>query len=99
MTSALKALNKKEASGKDMDSPDDSNEAYVLTPRTQQRYEQINKEFANVMHMGGRPGSGLDRVSPTPHLYLQLIGVASRPVSSHLHTSGATFFMSSFLLL
>lgn len=59
----LQALNKKEATGKDVDSPDDSNEAYVLTPRTQQRYEQINKEFANAMHMGSnRPGSGLDRV-------------------------------------
>ena len=60
----IQALNKKEASGKDVDSPDDSNEGgYVLTPRTQQRYEQINKEFANAMHMCNRPGSGLDRVS------------------------------------
>ncbi|XP_067932461.1 myocyte-specific enhancer factor 2C-like isoform X2 [Watersipora subatra] len=61
----IEALNKKEATGKDVDSPDDSNEGYALTPRTQQRYEQINKEFASAMHMGStRPGSGLDRLSP-----------------------------------
>lgn len=65
----FQALNKKEASGKDADSPDDSNETYVLTPRTQQRYEQINKEFANAMHMGpNRAGSVLDRVSKSHRL-------------------------------
>jgi len=59
------ALNKKEASGKDVDSNDESNEPYVLTPRTQQNYEKINKDFAAAMHMHSvnRPSPNLDRVS------------------------------------
>nr|XP_054756550.1 myocyte-specific enhancer factor 2A-like isoform X2 [Lytechinus pictus] len=67
----LQILNKKENKG--CESPDPDSESYILTPRTEAKYQKINEEFDRMMNGGS--GAPMNRVQIPPDY------PASMPVS------------------
>ncbi|XP_041464307.1 myocyte-specific enhancer factor 2A-like isoform X2 [Lytechinus variegatus] len=67
----IEILNKKENKG--CESPDPDSESYILTPRTEAKYQKINEEFDRMMNGGS--GAPMNRVQIPPDY------PASMPVS------------------
>ena len=54
-------MNKKENKG--CESPDPDSEGYILTPRTEAKYQKINEEFDRMMNGGGGAPVPMNRVT------------------------------------
>ena len=73
MALCLQALNKKEHKGTDSPEVDQEQQQFVLTPRTEEKYEKINAEF-NLMMQRNQVNN---RVSPQVHIDVLYLAATS----------------------
>lgn len=59
------ALSKKDKSG--LESPDDSNDCYGLTPRTEEKYQRINQEFEEMIKRNSRIAPNIQNLQNYQH--------------------------------